>query len=374
MCTCAILLRRQMFCEEGEHLAPTVHRLFGPVERPVPIEDTMAGTVIAVELIGLAVLRELGLVQVHLLGTRRAVVVAEDADEGARKILRHVDGRDRCLGIELLLAHHDATAPEIGAGIDVLFLAGIEESVPAARAGAEEADLAVVVGLCAHPSHRGLGIADHLAVGNTALGAHLRGYVVGVALARTLIEVGADREIAVMREPPRRLNVEFAPPREMVDQHHARKSAWTGRLGNIGSYRRPLVAADGHVLAGHASVERHRCSSTARRLVGRCNRVARAFFDIRTIEVVATQRDVAERSIHRWEDAHKLKDVLLAGRGAATLRGCAPAPGARSGRAGRSAGRRRARLPRASGGRGSRRGGPPQWSTTSGAPSASRGP
>ena len=127
--------------------------------------------------------------------------------------------------------------------------------MPATGAGAENADLAVVTGLRADPLHRGLGIADHLGVGNAAVGAHLGGDVVRVALARTLIEVGADREIAVMREPTRRLNVELAPAREMVDKHYARKGARTRRLGHISGNRGSLVAFDGHVLAGHASVE-----------------------------------------------------------------------------------------------------------------------
>jgi hypothetical protein len=112
-----------------------------------------------------------------------------------------------------------------------------------------------MVGLRAHPLHGGLGIADHLGVGNAAIGAHLGGDVVGIALARTLIEVGADREIAVMREAARRLDVEFAPARQMVDQHHAGKGARTGWLGDVSGDRCSLVAVDGHVLAGHASVE-----------------------------------------------------------------------------------------------------------------------
>jgi hypothetical protein len=55
-----------------------------------------------------------------------------------------------------------------------------------------------VIGLRAHPLHRGFGIADHLGVGNAALGAHLGGDVVRVAVAAStlaLVEVGADREI-----------------------------------------------------------------------------------------------------------------------------------------------------------------------------------
>src|SRR5687767_13213357 len=104
-----------MLAEEGEHLAPAIHGLLGPVEWPVPIEDAVTGTVVAVELMHLAVLLELGLVLVHLLGARRAVVVAEYADQRAAEILRHLNRRDGRLGIELLFAHHHAATPEIGA-------------------------------------------------------------------------------------------------------------------------------------------------------------------------------------------------------------------------------------------------------------------
>src|ERR1019366_4870166 len=244
-----------MLAEEGEHLAPGIHCLLRSVEWTVPIEDAVASAVVAVELVHLAVLLELGLVLVYLFGARRAVVVAEDADKRAREVLGHVNRRDGRLGIELLLAHHHAAAPELGAGVDVLPLAGIDEGVAAAGAGAENADLAVVIGLRAHPLHGGLGIADHLGVGNAAVGANFGGDVIRVALARTLIEVSADREIAVMREPARRLDVELAPAREMVDKHHARKGARTRRLGHVSGNRGSLVALDGHVLAGHASVE-----------------------------------------------------------------------------------------------------------------------
>src|SRR5450755_1421344 len=211
-----------MFAKEGEHLAPAIHCLLRPVEWPVPIEDAVASTIVAVELMHLALLLKLGLVLVHLLGARRAVVVAEYAEQRAADVLR---------------------------------LAGIDECVPTTRTGAENADLAIVIGLRAYPLHCGLGIADHLGVGNAAVSAHFGGDVVWVALARTLIEVSADREIAVMREPTRRLNVELAPAREMVDKHNARKGAWTRRLGHISGNRGSLVAFEGHVLASHASVE-----------------------------------------------------------------------------------------------------------------------
>jgi len=108
---------------------------------------------------------------------------------------------------------------------------------------------------CAHPLHCRLGIADHLGIGNAAVGAHLGGDIVRVALSRTLIEVGADREIAVMREPTRRLDVELAPAGEMVNQHHARKRARALRPGHIGGDRGSPVALERYVLARHAAIE-----------------------------------------------------------------------------------------------------------------------
>src|SRR5579871_184884 len=137
------LLLGEMFAIEREHLVPAIHALLGPVERPVPIEEAMAGAVIAMELIILAVLLQLGLVLIHLLGARRAIIIAEQAKQRTRQVLGHVDGRYGRLGVELLLAHDHAAAPQLDAGVDVLLLAGVDESVPAAGAGSEDANLAV---------------------------------------------------------------------------------------------------------------------------------------------------------------------------------------------------------------------------------------
>src|SRR5258708_38524683 len=108
MCTYPGLLLRQIFAEERPYLVPAIHCLFGPIERPVPIEEAMTGAVVAVELIILAVLLEFGLVLVHLLGAWRAILVAEQAEQRAAEVLRHVDRRDRRLGVELFRAHHHA--------------------------------------------------------------------------------------------------------------------------------------------------------------------------------------------------------------------------------------------------------------------------
>src|SRR5882672_5616127 len=103
MCTYPNLLLRQVLAEKREYLAPAIHGLLGPIERPVPIEEAVAGAVVAVELVRLAMLLELGFVLVHLLRARCAIVVAEEAEQRAAEILRHVDRRDGLLGIELLL-------------------------------------------------------------------------------------------------------------------------------------------------------------------------------------------------------------------------------------------------------------------------------
>src|SRR6186997_100762 len=103
MCTWPVLLFRQMLAVERPDLVPGIHALLGPIERPVPVEEAMSGAIVAVELVILAVLLQLGLVLVHLLRARRAVVVAEEAEQRTAEVLRHVDRCDGLLGIEILL-------------------------------------------------------------------------------------------------------------------------------------------------------------------------------------------------------------------------------------------------------------------------------
>src|SRR5215207_8759835 len=100
-----------MLAEEGEDLAPAIHRLLGPIEWSVPIPDAVSCVAVAVKLVDLTVVFERSLMVVYLFRARRAIVVAEYAKERARKILCHVDRRDWRLGVKLLLAHNDAAAP-----------------------------------------------------------------------------------------------------------------------------------------------------------------------------------------------------------------------------------------------------------------------
>src|ERR1700722_12526711 len=144
MCTCRDLLLRQIFAEEGPDSAPAIHRLLGPIQRAVPVEEAVAGAVVAVELIALALLFEFRLVLVNLLRARGAVIVAEQAEDRAAQILRHVERRDGLFRVELFLGHHHTAAPLLDDRVDVLLLAGVDEGMSAARAGTNQADLAVV--------------------------------------------------------------------------------------------------------------------------------------------------------------------------------------------------------------------------------------
>src|ERR1700722_1295165 len=103
MYTCRGLLLRQILAEERPDLVPPVHALLGPVQRAVPVEEAMPGAVVAVEFAILVVLFQLGLMLVHLLRARRTVVVAEQPQDRATQVFRHVDRRDGLFRVEFLL-------------------------------------------------------------------------------------------------------------------------------------------------------------------------------------------------------------------------------------------------------------------------------
>lgn len=128
--------------------------------------------------------------------------------------------------------------------------------MPTAGAGAEEANLAIVFGLRAHPLHGRLRVADHLSIGNATLGTDFRRNIVRVAGASALVEIGADREISMMREPTRRPDIKFAPAGEMMDEHDSRKRARTRGLRRIGLNRRSFVALEAHVPTRHSPIKR----------------------------------------------------------------------------------------------------------------------
>src|SRR5213592_1250274 len=127
---------------EREDLLPAVHGLLLPVRRTVVVEEAVARAVVAMELVLLAELLELRLVLVDLLGGRRLVLVAEEPDDRAREVLGVIDGRRRLVRRELLLRHDHPSAPALDHGVEALEATAGEERMPAARARAEDADLA----------------------------------------------------------------------------------------------------------------------------------------------------------------------------------------------------------------------------------------
>src|SRR5919201_2642946 len=84
-CVADGLLRRRpkVLFEEGPHLLPAVDRLLLPIGWPVIVKELVAGFVIPVEFIGLAVLLQFLLMLIHLGWRRGLVLVAEEAQERA---------------------------------------------------------------------------------------------------------------------------------------------------------------------------------------------------------------------------------------------------------------------------------------------------
>ena len=177
----------------------------------------MAGSIVAMEFIVLAVLLEFFLVLVDLGRTGRAVFVAEDTEQRAGQVFGELNRRNRLFLRPIVFRLHDPAAPEVDAGVDAVGFAGVKESLPAAGATADYADFAGEIRLHLEPLHRTFGIADHLGVGNTTLGASLRSDVRGVAFSDTLVEVVADRRVTVVGETAGCFAIPFVPAGQMVD-------------------------------------------------------------------------------------------------------------------------------------------------------------
>jgi hypothetical protein len=131
-------------------------------------------------------------------------------------------------------------------------------TLPPTRAGAEDADLAVEPGLGAQPLHRALGVADDLRIGHAALGAHLGRDVVRFAFAGAVVEVMADRRVAVMREFSGGLAVPLVPARRMVKEHHAGERTRPQRPRDVGRDGLVVSAVNRDRLCNHAFVRHHR--------------------------------------------------------------------------------------------------------------------
>src|SRR5262245_3747084 len=112
---------------ERPELLPAVDGLLLPVGRTVVVEEAVTRAVVAMELVLLAVLLQLGLVLVHLLRGGRLVLVAEEPEERRRQVLGVIDRRHRLVRRQLVLGLHDSTAPAVDDRVDALQPAAGEE-------------------------------------------------------------------------------------------------------------------------------------------------------------------------------------------------------------------------------------------------------
>src|SRR5688572_31736322 len=80
--------------QESENFFPAIYCLFLTIRRTVVVEKAVAGAVVAVKNIILAVLFELLFMSIYLIRRRRFVVVAKNANHWARQIFGIIDGRE----------------------------------------------------------------------------------------------------------------------------------------------------------------------------------------------------------------------------------------------------------------------------------------
>ena len=166
-----------MLAIERENLFPAVRcglRAIGGAARV--IEEGVAGAVVAMELVILACFLELRLGAVDLIAAWVLVVVAEQAEQRRSHLAGELDRRDRALGVELLgIVDHHVAAPAVDRGVDpVGQQARGQIDMAAAGAEADQADLAVGIGLRLQIDDRAGDIADDLIVGYAARRAHPR--------------------------------------------------------------------------------------------------------------------------------------------------------------------------------------------------------
>src|SRR6266542_6743165 len=92
----------------------------------------------------------------------------------------------------------DATAPAVDGGVDALEAAGRQIDLTTAKTEAYDSDLAVGIGLGAEKIDGGPDVALNLFIRSTAGGALAGGSVVRTTRTEAVVEVGADRRVAVL--------------------------------------------------------------------------------------------------------------------------------------------------------------------------------
>src|SRR5713101_1074542 len=135
----------KMLPEPGEDLLPPVHRRGLAIVRAVDGEDGVPRVLVRMELEGLGVLPErlFGLFRVVRRGAR--VLHTEQPEQGDLEVLGEVDRRDGLARRQLFGLGHDAAAVAVDRGVEPTQRAGGQVRLAAARAIADDPDLAVEV-------------------------------------------------------------------------------------------------------------------------------------------------------------------------------------------------------------------------------------
>jgi hypothetical protein len=126
--------------------------------------------------------------------------------------------------------------------------------VAAARAEADDADLAVGLRPRPQPGRSTLGVADHLVVGDTAGCAHAGADVVGAARPFAEIEVRGDGGEAVMGKLAHHLDDPLIPAGHVVDEDDARELSRRARTRIVSFAIVAVVAAKRHGLRNQPRV------------------------------------------------------------------------------------------------------------------------
>src|SRR5215468_7886922 len=245
---------REMLAEPGQHLLPAVYRRVLAIERAVHREERVAGIVVGVEFVRLAVLLERGFRLRRVVGGRPRVLHAEQSKQRALQILGEVDGRHGLTGRQLLSHGDHASAIAVNGGIEAAERARGEVGLPAAGAIADDADLAVQIRQRAEIVDRALHVAHGAIIGHPAGRADARAVLLRGCLALPEMEVGRDRHEAMMSEAASDLLGRPVPARHVMDDDDAGERFAAKRSGEIGVDQVAVMPTHRHCLSHLAFV------------------------------------------------------------------------------------------------------------------------
>ena len=136
----------QITSVEVKDLLPAINRCFLSVARPVNREETVSRTIVAMELVVLAEFLKFGFGGVYIGRGWSRIVVTKQAQHWTANILGVIEGLDRLSLGQVRCRAHYAAAPAVNRGVDAGERTRGQEDLASARAKANDAHLAIVVG------------------------------------------------------------------------------------------------------------------------------------------------------------------------------------------------------------------------------------